>query len=475
MSFCIKCGAQLEDGTKFCPYCGTQVAMDEMAAQVGQLVEETVAAPVEAVEEVKDEIAELADKAVEEIENKADESLTEIAGVVDSTSEIEDSINDAIAEAQALPVFAENEFQPVVEAAETVSEAAAPVIEEAVQPAIDDLDSAVKEADSFLKSNAEIVGDTSGSFVQDNIGTFNTQPVQQYQQPVQQYQQPVQQYQQPVQQYQQPVQQYQQPAQQYQQSQQQYGQYGQPQYQQPQQQYPQNYQYANAPVPQKSGKKGLLIALIVAGVAILAAIALIIVPKLGKKPSGGGSSGGTVEPGVPGATSTSSAREYWEGDWYGWWNVEEATDSYADYEGDWWDACVNIRFTSDTEATITFWDEDSSKSDYSGLIYAEVYDDGSEHGVLTSTGGYFFGDELESGDWWLSIDTSYGYENLMIMSGVYEDPDGDGGFDYYVVLRPWGTDWSDISEEDDYLLPYYLDGWYSKYSSGTMPEEFDLE
>ena len=136
---------------------------------------------------------------------------------------------------------------------------------------------------------------------------------------------------------------------------------------------------------------------------------------------------------------------------------------------------MNIRFTSETEATITFWDEDSSKSDYSGIIYAEVYDDGSSQGILSSTSGYFFGDEVDDGDWWLYVDDSLGYENLVIMNATYEDPDGDGGFEFYLVIRPWGTDWSDISEDDEYLLPYYLDDWYYKYYTGAMPDEFDLD
>ena len=36
----------------------------------------------------------------------------------------------------------------------------------------------------------------------------------------------------------------------------------------------------------------------------------------------------------------------------------------------------------------------------------------------------------------------------------------EGSFDYTIVLRPWGTVWSDVESVASELLPYYYNDWY---------------
>ncbi|MGI5889159.1 MAG: hypothetical protein ACOX6J_07290, partial [Oscillospiraceae bacterium] len=136
---------------------------------------------------------------------------------------------------------------------------------------------------------------------------------------------------------------------------------------------------------------------------------------------------------------------------------------------------------SDNTAEIVFWDEDSSYSNYSGYVTATLEADGSEEGKLVSTSGTFFGSDFtQDGEWTFSLDNSsygYDYSDLVIITATYTDPnDSSSGFTYVMVLRPWGTRWDNISDEDSVLLPYYLDEWYYPLidSGASMPDQMDI-
>ena len=59
------------------------------------------------------------------------------------------------------------------------------------------------------------------------------------------------------------------------------------------------------------------------------------------------------------------------------------------------------------------------------------------------------------------------FKDMIEIVGHYEDPDGTGeGFDYYIYLRPWGTDWSDVRNGNTSgciykdMMPVIYDNWY---------------
>ena len=77
-----------------------------------------------------------------------------------------------------------------------------------------------------------------------------------------------------------------------------------------------------------------------------------------------------------------------------------------------------------------------------------------EHGTVMSEGGWFTNVALEHADW--IVDPGLlDYDDMICISGDYED--GDDEFHYDIYLRPWGLYWDDM-EEDAY--PYRYNDWY---------------
>ena len=77
-----------------------------------------------------------------------------------------------------------------------------------------------------------------------------------------------------------------------------------------------------------------------------------------------------------------------------------------------------------------------------------------EHGTVMSEGGWFTNVALEHADW--IVDPALlDYDDMIWISGDYED--GDDEFHYDIYLRPWGLYWDDM-EEDTY--PYRYTDWY---------------
>lgn len=153
-------------------------------------------------------------------------------------------------------------------------------------------------------------------------------------------------------------------------------------------------------------------------------------------------------------TETETAPEvpdWWNGDWYGWWQIENST---GDLPNEWYDAFAQIEVLSDGSVYITLWDEDFSRDDPMGEG-AFLHEEGeTELGRLVSEAGYFFYDELEPEEWIIEPD-EYIYSDFIGIEG-HHDAEGES-FDYVIFLRPWGTVWDDVEEEN---LPYFYENWY---------------
>ncbi len=162
---------------------------------------------------------------------------------------------------------------------------------------------------------------------------------------------------------------------------------------------------------------------------------------------------GMEQPADGGASDT--LLDWWNGDWYGWWTIYGCSDGYVDYEDQWWDAGATIDISSDYTGQLTLWDELRDKSSPLAEVGVTLSEDGTtEYGTLISEDGYFMDVAME--EWGWTIDPSMTeYPDMINIWGYYDN--GTDYFSYDIYLRPWGTYWDDMYEED---LPYYYDSWY---------------
>ena len=164
----------------------------------------------------------------------------------------------------------------------------------------------------------------------------------------------------------------------------------------------------------------------------------------------------TSEPVVEtGESDSQMLSDWWNGDWYGWWIMTGCWGGYEDMEGMWWDVCGTIDIGEDGMGSVTLWDEDYTESEPMVSAVVSLSEAGTgEYGTMMSEGGWFTDIELEHADW--IVDPGLlDYENLLHISGYYEN--GDDEYFYDIYLRPWGTYWDDVTEED---LPAFYNDWY---------------
>ena len=186
----------------------------------------------------------------------------------------------------------------------------------------------------------------------------------------------------------------------------------------------------------------------------------------GNKGEGTGGGGG-VPGGETGASGGEQLQDWWNGDWYGWWIMTGCYGYYEDMEGDWWDICGTIDIGEDGVGTVTLWDEDYTESEPMASAAVSLSEAGTgEFGTLMSEGGRFTDIDLEHADW--IVDPGLlDYPDMIHISGYYES--GEDEYFYDIYLRPWGTYWDDVTEED---LPYYYYDWYLPLieSGESMPD-----
>ena len=187
-----------------------------------------------------------------------------------------------------------------------------------------------------------------------------------------------------------------------------------------------------------------------------------------------GSSGGTDGAKLPGASNApqpdgtgDELLDWWNGDWYGWWIMTGCWGAYEDMNGEWWDISGTIEIGEDYTGIVTLWDEDYTRSEPMVEALVSLNEAGTgEYGTMMSEGGWFTDVELEHADW--IVDPGLvNYDNMIYIDGFYEN--GDDEFYYEIYLRPWGSYWDDVSEED---LPYFYYDWYLPMieAGEAMPE-----
>lgn len=179
---------------------------------------------------------------------------------------------------------------------------------------------------------------------------------------------------------------------------------------------------------------------------------------------------GTEEPSETSAAPNSAMEEYWEGGWYGRWTMKNCTGEYLDLEGCGWDICARIDVDAEGAGTMVLWDEAFAADNPLGEVAVQIVTDGEDVGYLSSVSGWFDLGELALGTWTADPKDSV-YSDCLVLGGRIEI-DEASGYDYSIVLRPWGTRWEDADE-----LPYYYESWYLPLidAGEEMPDHFDAD
>lgn len=163
----------------------------------------------------------------------------------------------------------------------------------------------------------------------------------------------------------------------------------------------------------------------------------------------------------------SQVMDYWAGDWYGWWILQEGTGCWESFTSNFWDACARIRVNEDGSGYVEIWDEDNEEDEYfcAGTVTFDTAQ--APQGLMTSKRGVFWNMDIDQGAWTVYPEMGMGVENGICISGKYIDPESpEDTFEYEIYLRPWGTLWDDLKDTDnpscpyDDMMPAYYDSWY---------------
>ena len=150
--------------------------------------------------------------------------------------------------------------------------------------------------------------------------------------------------------------------------------------------------------------------------------------------------------------------DWWNGDWYGCWNMYGCKGSYEDIEVKYWDCEAHIDIDASTcTGTMELWDDEQYQNMGGiGLVDVSLSENGTgEHGTLMSEGGWFEKMTLAHADWIIDPALS-DYENMITITGDYDDGEGNS-YSFKMTLRHWGELWEDV---DEGARPCSYEDWY---------------
>lgn len=148
--------------------------------------------------------------------------------------------------------------------------------------------------------------------------------------------------------------------------------------------------------------------------------------------------------------SADAAKAY-EGEWYGWWQINNSSGEMADLNSIWYDCCAEVTLGKDGQAEVKMWDEVCPKKDPLAKFSIVVGEDAQ---AMVSSGWFYDEENGAIQDLDFSINNAVA-ENLIIFEGHYESE--SSSFDFLAYLRPWGQLWDDM---DPAMLPGGYEGWY---------------
>lgn len=156
-------------------------------------------------------------------------------------------------------------------------------------------------------------------------------------------------------------------------------------------------------------------------------------------------------------THRAQLQALWEGDWYGYWQLDSEEGLLEDA---WYDCCAKIRSLPEGGLYLLLWDEDSSAAQ----PFAKLRLLPEDGGLARTTDGRFWFET--SGEAALLFRLEDG---VLRCDGIH-DANGER-FSFSLVMRRWGDKWD--SEEQ---TPYYRDDWYLPLirSGAGMPDRMTI-
>lgn len=149
------------------------------------------------------------------------------------------------------------------------------------------------------------------------------------------------------------------------------------------------------------------------------------------------------------------------GDWYGWWRISNASED-SEFSDSWFDCCAKIEALSGESGRLVLWDEDGSAEEPMALVTLRF--DGE---TALSVKGFFWQRDIEENQWLLDPGAAE-FDDMLYLTGEYGEE-----FEYTLCLRPWGTDWGDVEENQPDMLPFFYESWYKPLMDTPMPDKIN--
>ncbi len=166
---------------------------------------------------------------------------------------------------------------------------------------------------------------------------------------------------------------------------------------------------------------------------------------------------------------------FWNGDWYGYWHIENASGQSENLDGIYFDCFAKIDVKTAESGEIILWDENSSFSEpVSAVELSFDFTSSDSCGIARSLSGFLLNEKIAENSWIIDSDNEE-FENTISFSAHYSGDNGE--FDYFIFLRPWGYTWDDAVNERNIRLPYYYDSWYIPMINDKkqMPDKLECE
>jgi len=174
-------------------------------------------------------------------------------------------------------------------------------------------------------------------------------------------------------------------------------------------------------------------------------------------------------------TQLTDQQVFWNGDWYGFWSISNAEGMWQDHSSQRFDCFARIDIDEENSGSLVFWDE--LQDCYNPIAVADISivqeDTESVMGVAVTTGGSFLDSVLEEGQW-RTAPAEYEHDSFFYIEKAHYEGE-NGGFDYSILLRPWGRTWEDVEATAPDMLPYFYHDWYipNLTAGNPMPDSFE--
>ena len=166
-----------------------------------------------------------------------------------------------------------------------------------------------------------------------------------------------------------------------------------------------------------------------------------------------------------------SAADWWSGKWYGWFVFSNASDYYSDRIGDYGDCLSEITVYDDGTGYVEMTWLDGEVFATADVTFGTGTTD---YGCMMSESGTILNLSIKHADWIVDPGASMvsDFDHMIHIDSTMYDEDGDW-IDYDFFLRPWGMDWEDVRVADtsnllyDNMMPLEYDSWYLPQIGGT--------